>query len=183
MIFTSELFAFFHIFRHGFKTTIHKSRCDPNITEEYSSSRTDLPMESVIPRRSRNPLNRGNRMKGFLVMDGMITKGKLLSQDDVDAILTQSGLEGDYDSKDSSVPAHDEKRFLKNRRRTQEEADSLSCQLYNKAFLEREEGVSVIWNAAGAMPIDCGQSVKIQGKEYLILGVLQERHLIVGSTH
>lgn len=115
-------------------------------------------------------------------MDGMVTKGKLLSQCDVDDILAQSGLEGDYDSKDSGDTPPEEKRVLKNKRRSQEEVETLSFQLYNKAFLEREEGVSIIWNAAGAMPMDSGLNIKIQGKGYIVLGVLQEKHLIVGSA-
>lgn len=116
-------------------------------------------------------------------MEGMTTNAKLLSQDDVDAILTQSGLEGSYDQNDGKEahPAN-EKKIIPTKQRSQDEAKALSYHLYNKAFLEREEGVSVIWNAAEVMPMEAGQSVRIQGMDYLTLGVLNEKHLIVGSN-
>jgi len=116
-------------------------------------------------------------------MEGMTTNEKLLSQDDVDAILTQSGLEGGYDQNDekNSHPA-EQKKIVATKQRSKDEAKALSYSLYNKAFLEREEGVSVIWNAAEVMPMEAGLNVKIQGRDYLTLGVLNEKHLIVGST-
>lgn len=115
-------------------------------------------------------------------MEGMTTNEKLLSQDDVDAILTQSGLEGGYDQNDEKDSQPKEKKIIATKQRSQDEIKALSYQLYNKAFLEREEGVSVIWNAAEVMPMEAGLNVKIQGRDYLTLGVLNEKHLIVGST-
>ena len=113
----------------------------------------------------------------------MTTNAKLLSQDDVDAILTQSGLEGSYDQNDEENPHPEkEKKSVPTQKRSRAEAKAISYHLYNKAFLEREEGVSVIWNAAAVMPMEAGLNVKILGKDYLTLGVLNQRHLIVGMT-
>ncbi len=112
----------------------------------------------------------------------MTTNAKLLSQDDVDAILTQSGLEGNClpdDDKPSSAP---EKKPVTAKRRSHAEARALSYKLYNKAILEREKDVSVIWNAAQIMPMESGLNLKIQGRDYITLGILNERHLIVGCT-
>ena len=111
----------------------------------------------------------------------MIASGKQLSQDDVDALLSQSGLEGSYES-ENSTESHKlpEKKTIRSKQRSQEEAQEISYHLYNKAFLEREEGVAVIWNADGVVPMDPGQTIRIQGKDYITLGVLSERHLIIG---
>ena len=115
-------------------------------------------------------------------MEGMTTKAKLLSQDDVDAILTQSGLEGSYEQNDEKGSQPEGKKIVQTKQRSKEEAKALSFRLYNKAFLERENGVSVIWNADEVMPMEAGMSFKILGEDYLTLGVLNEKHLIVGST-
>ncbi len=115
-------------------------------------------------------------------MESMTTNENLLSQDDVDAILSQSGLEGSYAEKDDTPSPSPEKKAVATKPRTQEEARTLSYKLYDKAFLEREKGVSVIWNAAEIMPMESGLNIKIQGKDYLTLGVLNERHIIIGCT-
>ncbi len=113
----------------------------------------------------------------------MPTNEKLLSQNDVDAILNQSGLEGSHDQNDKENPHPEEgKKSVPKQKRSREEAKAISYHLYNKAFLEREEGVSVIWNAATVMPMEAGLNVKILGKDYLSLGVLNQRHLILGSS-
>ena len=63
-------------------------------------------------------------------MDGMIASGKQLSQEDVDALLSQSGLEGSYESEDSAerhkLP---EKKTIRSKQRSQEEAQEISYHL------------------------------------------------------
>lgn len=112
----------------------------------------------------------------------MTTSGKLLSQDDVDAILAQSGIEGDYDSPEMEESPPPETKTVTSFKRSDEDAKAISYRLYNSAFLEREEGISVIWNAYGVISMDPGAIVRIQGKDYLTLGVLQKKHLIVGRN-
>jgi len=115
-------------------------------------------------------------------MNNMMTSGKQLSQADVDALLSQSGLEGSYESEDSTEKSkRPEKKTVRSKQRSREEAQEISYRLYNKAFLEREEGVAVIWNAEGVVPMDPGQTIRIQGKDFITLGVLSERHLIIAS--
>ncbi|MBW1721965.1 MAG: hypothetical protein JRH13_08860 [Deltaproteobacteria bacterium] len=117
-------------------------------------------------------------------MESMTTKEKILSQDDVDAILAQSGIEGDYESKpEAEEPSQVDKKVFTTKGRSDEEVRTLSYQLFNKAFLERgEEEVSVIWNAAFVMPMETGLNIKIGGKDYITIGTLNEKHLIVGAV-
>lgn len=115
-------------------------------------------------------------------MESMTTDGKLLVQDDIDALLGEAGLEGNYESekpekKPSSTPKkRSSVRFSKI---TDEDAIDSFTSLYSKAILEREDDIRVIWNASGTIPMASGLNLKIQGMEYVSLGVLYENHLVV----
>ncbi len=113
-------------------------------------------------------------------MDAMTSSGKMLSQDDVDAILNESGIEGDYESKEDAPEPHEEKRPFAAKRKSADEVKRLSGHLFAAAFLEREDGVAILWNASGVMPLEAGRSLQMNGRDYVTLGVLRERHLIVG---
>ena len=67
-------------------------------------------------------------------------------------------------------------KFVK---RSDNEVKDLMSMLRNKAFLERESDVNVIWNAQGNVPMVSGSHMKIQDLEYVTLGVLYENHLVV----
>ena len=115
----------------------------------------------------------------------MIADGKLLAQDDIDALLGEAGTEGinKAEGPEEESPKLPKKssavRFAK--RSESEVKDSLSL-LHNKAFLEREHDVQVIWNALGTIPMVTGLSMKIQDREYVSLGVLHVNHLVVTSN-
>lgn len=112
-------------------------------------------------------------------MKSMTSNGKLLAQDDVDAILAQAGLEGDYDEEAEEEHTPEQNRQFHLKRRTDEEVRDITRSLFNRAFLERESDVAVIWNAAGVIPMQSGASMKIQDVDYMTLGVLHEKHLVI----
>ena len=120
---------------------------------------------------------------GEIGTEGSATSDKLLAQDDIDALLGQAGLEGNYTSEkpgmqeDSPLPK--KKSIIKFVKRTDDEVKDLMTMLRNKAFLERESDVNVIWNAQGNVPMVSGSHMKIQDLEYVTLGVLYENHLVV----
>ncbi|MBN1850525.1 MAG: hypothetical protein JW932_18295 [Deltaproteobacteria bacterium] len=115
-------------------------------------------------------------------MKNMTTDGKLLAQDDIDALLGEAGIEGNYESETKTKEVDrglDKKSKVRFSKRTNGEIQATMNQLYHLAFLEREEDVQVIWNALGTVPLASGLGMKIQGVEYISLGVLRERHLVV----
>ena len=120
---------------------------------------------------------------GEIGPDGTTTNDKLLAQDDIDALLGQAGLEGNYTSENpgkqeaSLLPK--KKSVIKFVKRSDNEVKDLMSMLRNKAFLERESDVNVIWNAQGNVPMVSGSHMKIQDLEYVTLGVLYENHLVV----
>ena len=63
--------------------------------------------------------------------------------------------------------------------RTEEDVENTMAQVYARAILKREEGVRVIWNVLGILPLVSGINIQIEGKDFLSLGVLQGKHLIV----
>ena len=71
------------------------------------------------------------------------------------------------------------KSVIKFVKRSDNEVKDLMSMLRNKAFLERESDVNVIWNAQGNVPMVSGSHMKIQDLEYVTLGVLYENHLVV----
>jgi hypothetical protein len=116
-------------------------------------------------------------------MEGMTTEDKLLAQDDIDALLGEAGIEGNYETKEINEKARKDPyakapsvRFGK---RSDDDVRSMISILRNKAFLVREEDVKVIWNASGTIPMASGFNINIQDKDYVSLGVLHENHLVV----
>ncbi len=113
----------------------------------------------------------------------MTAGDKLLAQDDIDALLGEAGIEGNYESEEpiKKKPEITPKvvsriRFAK---RSDAEVRETLFLLRSKAFLEREDDVKVIWNAQGTVPMVSGSLMKIQDSEYISLGVLYENHLVV----
>jgi len=132
-------------------------------------------------------------------MEGTSTEDNILSQEDIDALLEQADkikeLEesptGDADQlhfqDDETEIAPDTPAELRPKPRDESGRSSdadvkvMLFDLYNQAFLRRDEGVKVIWNASAVFPMTSGLSIKIQEMEYVSLGVLNEDHLIVGG--
>ena len=118
-------------------------------------------------------------------MEGMTTDGKLLAQDDIDALLGEAGIEGDYDEepKKKEAPAPPKKtsaiRFTKG---SNLDIKSAMEMLYSKAVLERNNDVKIIWNASGTIPMLTGYNMKIHDLDYVSLGTLHENHLVVKSN-
>lgn len=115
-------------------------------------------------------------------MERMTTGGKLLAQDDIDALLSEAGLEGDYSSKESEEKAEPPKKkntFIRPQEKTSHEIRLVTEILCKKAFLKREEGVQIIWNASNVFPMVAGLNLKIQGMRYTSMGVLNEKHLVI----
>lgn len=115
-------------------------------------------------------------------MDGMTTEDKLLGQDDIDALLGEAGIEGNYEAKDE-VKGHKDTYTktpsLKFGNRSDDDARLMISILRNRAYLERGDDVKVIWNASGTVPMASGFNINIQEMEYISLGVLHENHLVV----
>ena len=116
-------------------------------------------------------------------MDAMTTEDRLLAQDDIDALLGEAGIEGNYETKGphektrlEPLPKRPSIRFIK---RSDDEVRFTISLLRNKAFLEREDNVKVIWNASGTIPMASGFNLNIQEREYVSLGILHEHHLVV----
>ena len=115
-------------------------------------------------------------------MESVKTDGKLLAQDDIDALLGEAGLEENFKSEDTNIssPKEPEKKTnIINARRTQEKIKELMNILYGIAFLEREDDVRVIWNASETLPLVPGLNMKIQGIDYVSTGILHEKNLVV----
>lgn len=116
-------------------------------------------------------------------MEGMTTDDRLLGQDDIDALLGEAGIEGDYEGiepgKKQSVKPHAEKPAIRNSRITDEEVFATMSLLRNKAWLERGDDIKVIWNASGTIPMATGFIMSIQDQGYISLGVLRDNHLVV----
>lgn len=116
-------------------------------------------------------------------MESMTTDDKLLAQDDIDALLGEAGIEGNYEANETSIIKPQQgtknKPVIRFTKRSDDEVLGLIHFLKNKALLQREEDVKVIWNALGSIPMASGLDIKIQEMEYVSLGVLRESHLVV----
>ena len=116
-------------------------------------------------------------------MEAMTTDDKLLAQDDIDALLGEAGIEGNYETDETSTiktPQEPKERpVIRFAKRSEDEVKSMIYFLRNKALLEREDNIKVIWNAAGTIPMASGFNINIQDMEYVSLGVLRENHLVV----
>lgn len=62
------------------------------------------------------------------------------------------------------------------------EVQALLGDLYSKANFERGDGACVIWNASGTLSLRTGQHMKIDGKDYVTQGVIQDKHLVMGCS-
>ena len=112
----------------------------------------------------------------------MAADGKILEQDDIDALLAEAeDFEESEESKETTEEP-EKKRFKASPKRSDEEVKAMSFQLYNKAFIKRDEGTQVIWNAKGIFPMEKGVNLNIRGKSYVSVGVLNENHLVVGTN-
>ena len=112
----------------------------------------------------------------------MTTEDKLLAQDDIDVLLGEAGVEGDYDSKKENDVQ--QKRSVRNSivkfsDVTDSEVHETISLLLTKALLERDDDVKVIWNAGGTIPMAAGFHINIQNMEFESLGVLKDNHLVV----
>jgi hypothetical protein len=116
-------------------------------------------------------------------MEGMTTEDRLLAQDDIDALLGEAGIEGNYETNDpiekTRKDTYTKTPSLKFGKRSDDDVRFTISILRNKAFLVREEDVKVIWNASGTIPMASGFNINIQEREYISLGVLHENHLVV----
>jgi len=116
-------------------------------------------------------------------MEAMTTDDKLLAQDDIDALLGEAGIEGNYEAKvTTETPRNDASRNMPSLRfikRSDDEARFTISLLRNKAFLAREADIKVIWNAIGTIPMASGFNINIQDRSYVSLGILHENHLVV----
>ncbi len=116
-------------------------------------------------------------------MEGMTTDDKLLAQDDIDALLGEAGIEGNYDGdepeKKYSVKKPVDKPVIRFTQVSDEEVFSTMALLRSKAWLERGDDIKVIWNASGTIPMATGFTMNIQDEGYISLGVLRDSHLVV----
>jgi len=116
-------------------------------------------------------------------MEGMTTEDRLLAQDDIDALLGEAGIEGRYETKEETqrpqANAPQKGPSIRYTRISDDDVRLTMSVLRNRAFLEREDDVKVIWNASGTIPMASGFSINIQDRDYVSLGVLHENHLVV----
>ena len=112
----------------------------------------------------------------------MKTEGKLLAQDDIDVLLGEAGIEGDYDSKKGIEIQQNRpiiNSIVKFSNVTDDEVHETFALLLSKALLERDDNVKVIWNAGGTIPMAAGFHMNIQNMEFESLGALKDNHLMV----
>jgi len=117
-------------------------------------------------------------------MEGTTSDGKLLGQDDIDALLNEAGLEGDNKSEGEEEEAsfsHSDSNINEGEEAFRDIKIIIDT-LCNRASLKREKGVQIIWNASKVFPMVAGLNLKIQGTEYTSMGVLHENHLVVTSN-
>jgi hypothetical protein len=115
-------------------------------------------------------------------MEGMTTEDKLLGQDDIDALLGEAGIEGNYETKDMDKgfkAPHEKPPSIRFGKGTDNDSIMMISSLRNRAYLERGDDVKVIWNASGTIPMASGFNLNIQEIEYVSLGVLHQSHLVV----
>ena len=118
-------------------------------------------------------------------MEEKTSGGKLLGQDDIDALLSEAGLEGNSESDEEEEEAFstDSHLNIKEKEKAIGDINIIIDSLCNKACLKRETGVQIIWNASTVFPMVTGLNLKIQGTEYTSLGVLNDNHLVVATSN
>ena len=116
----------------------------------------------------------------------MTTDSKLLAQDDIDALLGEAGLEGNYNSvetKQEILPKTVKKKpIVRFSKKSDLQVQGAISVLRNKALIERDDDVKVIWNALGTIPMVTGYIMKIQEVDYESLGILYDNHLVVKNS-
>ncbi len=111
----------------------------------------------------------------------MVTNDQILSQDDVDALLAGAAEGESAEEKPVSAKEPERRTVAANVMRSESEVREILAQLCRSAFVQRDKGVSVIWNASGLFPLTSGYSMEIQGKKYVSLGPFGDEHLVIGS--
>ena len=114
----------------------------------------------------------------------MVTNDEILSQDDVDALLAGAGSGGDEPEAEAAAPEQGPERKLvtANVRRSEAEARDILARLCRSAFVPRDKGVRIIWNAGGLFPLTAGYNMEIQGRRYVSLGPFGRTHLVIGRS-
>lgn len=117
----------------------------------------------------------------------MVSNDDILSQDDVDALLAGAGSDEEPEGKAAaSGPLTKEgperKMVMANVKRSDAEAKSILERLCRSAFVPRDEGVRIIWNAHGLFPLASGYDMEIQGRRYVSLGPFGDAHLVIGRS-
>jgi hypothetical protein len=108
-----------------------------------------------------------------------MSEKSILAQDDIDALLGEVGNDGDSESQEGRIEQPPVTTFGTPKRVSDEEVQSLLDQLYRRAVMERERDVKIIWNASGVYPMTSGFNLRIQGRNYVSLGILNDTHLVV----
>jgi hypothetical protein len=112
----------------------------------------------------------------------MSTNDKLMGQDGSDELLGEAGLEGNDTPESPVEKTTPSSKPLANKMEHvfREDVSGLMECLFKKSCLKREEGIRIIWNASCAFLMKSGITLKLEGREYISLDVLQENHLIIG---
>jgi len=114
-------------------------------------------------------------------MEDQNDDGGVLAQDDIDSLLGEAGMEGDDGegkNADTSVPAKDDSVFSSVKMSNLNVRETMEA-LYSRAAHERNNDVTVIWNASGTLPMLKGYNMKIHDTDYVSIGTLYENHLVV----
>ncbi|MCF8061897.1 MAG: hypothetical protein K9M82_05225 [Deltaproteobacteria bacterium] len=114
----------------------------------------------------------------------MVTNDEILSQDDVDALLAGADSGGDEPPVETAAAGegHEPRRVTANVKRSDAEARDILARLCRSAFVPRDKGVRIIWNADGLFPLTPGYNMEIQGRMYVSLGPFGGTHLVVGRS-
>ena len=114
----------------------------------------------------------------------MVTADEILSQDDVDALLAGADSGGDEPAAEAAASEQEpgRKRVAAKVKRSEAEARIILTRLCRSAFVPRDEGVRIIWNAGGLFPLTPGYNMEIQGRKYVSLGPFGNEHLVIGRA-
>ena len=119
-------------------------------------------------------------------MEGVTAESKNPGKEDMETLEDHSEPEGG----DEEVPATESQDEPGSASETaparaplsDAEVQALSGDLYSKAIFKREDGACVIWNASGTLSLGLGFRMKIEGKDYETLGVIHDKHLVMGCS-
>jgi hypothetical protein len=112
----------------------------------------------------------------------MVTNDEILSQDDVDALLAGAASGGDEPAAEPAASVQEPERKLVTAqvKRSEAEAREILTRLCRSAFVPRDRGVRIIWNAGDLFPLTPGYNMEIQGRKYVSLGPFGQAHLVIG---